>query len=230
MAIKLTENNSYKASQRTGIWANSLELDWAYFVKSTGNIVDKAGAGERIVGVNDTEATYASDNQTVAKAVVNYTPDEADRTYKTNIAGQVITFSGALVTDNTIDLKINGVAMTQVPFNTSDAQTLADIATQIETDFASVIFSAAAGTNSVVVVGDDVNSTVVITEVVVAAGASQATATVGAIDVTADEETTYFDLVSADLVDGSTGSTTTWQVELVSYDWDQVWDFQIVNL
>ena len=66
-----------------GFGANSLDIsDGAHFLKSTGNVVNKVAAGERIVGVNNTETTYASDNQTVAKKVVNYVPDEANRLYE----------------------------------------------------------------------------------------------------------------------------------------------------
>lgn len=45
---------------------------------------------------------------------------------------QTLTFSAALVTGNLIDGKIGGVAITQVPFNTDNATTLADLATEIQ--------------------------------------------------------------------------------------------------
>lgn len=91
MPIRLVENNDYLTKNRTWIGANSLALTWAYFLKSDGNIVDKATAGARIVWVNMTEATYTSDNQTVAQAVVNYFPEECERLYEVEITGGTIT-------------------------------------------------------------------------------------------------------------------------------------------
>lgn len=45
-----------------------------------------------------------------------------------------VIFDADLITGNLIDFTINDVAVTQVPFNTSHSQTMADIKTQIETD------------------------------------------------------------------------------------------------
>lgn len=81
MTVSLYENNTQEESNRVGVGANSLSLNAPFFLKSTGNVVDKAGAGERIVGVNNTEKTYASDNVTVAKATVTYVPETANRLY-----------------------------------------------------------------------------------------------------------------------------------------------------
>ena len=230
MTIRLYENNTQTESNRTWVGANSLDLsDGAHFLKSTGNTVDKVGAWERIVWVNNTETTYDSDNVTVDKKKVTYVPDEAERLYEVEGNWQEIIFSWALITANTIDLDVNGVAMTQVPFNTSDAQTLADIATQIASDFATVA-SADAGTNKVLVYGADINSTVVITNVVVASWASQATASVVDLEFAETDETKYFDLIASDVVDMSTSSDTTGQVELVDALPDTKGAFQIVNL
>jgi len=48
---------------------------------------------------------------------------------------QSITFDSDLTSGATIDLKIDGVDMTQVPYNTSHAQTMADFAAQVLADF-----------------------------------------------------------------------------------------------
>jgi hypothetical protein len=82
MSIALYENNTQEESNRVGVGANSLVLDSAFFLKSTGNVVDKAGAGDVIVGVNNTEATFAADNVTVAKATVTYVPKTSNRLYE----------------------------------------------------------------------------------------------------------------------------------------------------
>jgi len=105
MAIALYENNTQEESNRTWVGANSLVLDAPFFLKSTGNVVDKAGAGERIVGVNNTEKTYAADNVTVAKATVTYVPETANRLY------EVATSAAITVDDETkyYDLTAAGI-------------------------------------------------------------------------------------------------------------------------
>ena len=86
--------------------------------------------------------------------------------------------------------------MTTVNFNTSDAQTLADIATQLVTDFPTVIASASAGTNSVKITPVTTNSSVVITDIVVTGGASQATGTVANSVVLYTDEGKYYDITT----------------------------------
>lgn len=54
----------------------------------------------------------------------------------------IITFNQAL-TSGTIDLDVDGVAMTQVAFNASMGQTMSDLAAQLVTDFPTKIASAA---------------------------------------------------------------------------------------
>jgi hypothetical protein len=63
MTIRLYESNGHKTSTLSGIGANSLVLDGSYFVKQTAGIVAKATTGTIIVWVNETETTFASDNQ-----------------------------------------------------------------------------------------------------------------------------------------------------------------------
>lgn len=88
---------------------------------------------------------------------------------------QTITFSGVLITGNKVNLKINDVSMVEVPFNTSHAQTMADLDAAI---------SAMVGVNNVTVGGNvltitsDQDGALLITNVVVTEGVSQATATV----------------------------------------------------
>ena len=136
MSISLHENNTQEESNRVGVGANSLVLDAPFFLQSVGNVVSKAVAAVRIVGVNNTEATFASDNVTVAKATVTYVPETANRLYE-------------------------------------------------------VATSAA---------------------------------------ITVDDETKYYDLTAAGIVDAATESTTTGQVELVKFLTGTTGAFKIVNL
>ena len=228
MTIRLYENNTQEESNRAGVWANSLDIsDGAHFLLSTGNVVGKATTWARIVWVNNTETTYASDNQSSAKKEVTYVPETANRLYEVEVAGQLITFSGALITANTIGLNVNGVAMDTVTFGTDDATTLALIATQLET-FAE-IESAVVGTNSIVVTWVDANSTVVISGIVVSLWESQVTAVVTDAGIAVWDETKYYDLVSSVAVKASTASATTGQVQLVKYISVIKWVFKIVN-
>jgi hypothetical protein len=91
MTVKLAFKNSYNDTQLSWVWANSLALTDYCFVTKTGNVIDKAVAWGLIVWVNDTIATYASDNQTVDKKEVNYTPSETGRLYRVTITGGTIT-------------------------------------------------------------------------------------------------------------------------------------------
>lgn len=85
-----------------------------------------------------------------------------------------VIFDADLITGNLIDFTINGEVVTQVPFNTSHAQTMSDIKTQIEADI----------TNSSAIIDTDdpdgrtllikVEGKLASVEVVVTAGASQA--------------------------------------------------------
>lgn len=87
-----------------------------------------------------------------------------------------ITFDADFVTSNLIDITVNGTAVTQVPFNTDNATTYADLKTQIETDItdSTATIDAVARTIVIEILNDSVDSITV----VVTGGASQATGTV----------------------------------------------------
>lgn len=72
---------------------------------------------------------------------------------------------------NDIDLKINGVAITTVPFNASHAQTLTDLATEIQTN-ADVLSASAASRTITITAANDVD--LAVTEIVVTGGSNQA--------------------------------------------------------
>lgn len=93
--------------------------------------------------------------------------------YKEGEQVSTLTFDAELVTSNTIDMDVNGVAMTQVTFATDHATTMGLIATQLVTDFPLLIGSVVVDTNTLEIISVAAQ-TIVIDEIVVAAGASQA--------------------------------------------------------
>lgn len=102
---------------------------------------------------------------------------------------QVITFSADFVTSNTINLKVDGVSMTQVTYASSHAATIAAVATQIDTDFSQIgTATASAVPRTITLVAATAGSAgeFVVSDIVVAAGASQATATVAETQASVD--------------------------------------------
>ena len=139
MAIYLKEKNVYLDRTRQWIGANSLDLFWgATFLKKSGNVISQATAAtDRIIWVNVTEAVFASDNQTVAKAVVHYVPKECDRQYTVTISWGSVTVAdeGKFFNLSAADT-VNGASVSTTPFyvNTSDAWATVDpvISMQLE--------------------------------------------------------------------------------------------------
>jgi hypothetical protein len=80
---------------------------------------------------------------------------------------------------------VNGTGITQVPFNTDHTTTLADLPPQIQASTA-VATAVASGANEITITGANDGAAVVVDEVVVAGGASQAT---GTVTVTQYEDT-----------------------------------------
>lgn len=96
-------------------------------------------------------------------------------TYNSNYT--LITFSAALVASNKINGNINGVAMSEVTYATSNANTLSLIATAIAA-MAGVGSAVVSGTRAVKVYPSNAQSIAVADTFVVTAGASQATSTI----------------------------------------------------
>lgn len=139
MPISTAKKAPYDVDSRQGIGANSLTtVAGQFFLKRTGNIVDKATAAtDRIVGVNETRALFASDNQTVAKNKVWYVPKEVPETYEVTISGGTITADdeGKFYNLSAADT-VNGATESTVPFyvKTDDAGAAIDpvISMQLE--------------------------------------------------------------------------------------------------
>lgn len=86
-----------------------------------------------------------------------------------------ILWDADFVTGNLIDITINGTAVTQVPFNTSHAQTMTDLDTQIEADIANSTVTVSAARELTIVIADGTASAITVT---VTGGASQPGSTI----------------------------------------------------
>ena len=116
MWIKIWTQDNYAKNSEKGIGANSLNLTGKFFLKRTGNIIDKAGASDRIIWVNYTEQVFASDNQTVAKAKVEFEPKETQMTYVVEITGGTVTVDDEGKFYNLTDADtVNGATESIVP-------------------------------------------------------------------------------------------------------------------
>lgn len=82
--------HSYPDFADEKVAANDLVVEAGDFVKLSNNFIEKAGVGDRIEGVSHTTKTFTSDNETVAKANVNYRPRRDLDTYKVIVDGGVL--------------------------------------------------------------------------------------------------------------------------------------------
>lgn len=231
MAVKATGvTRAFTQGNQEWIAENSLAAEAGqlmYYDNSAG--LDHAAAGESITGVCLTDKTFASSNfgTEQLKALIVPTDDIVSLTLPIE-EGYSIVFDADLVTSNTIDMDVNGTAMTQETFDTDNATTLANIAAQLVTDFPLIIKNATAvAADDSIFITPVAGATLSITSIVVAAGASQATGTFAAT-VTIADEGKYFD-IDANGVDGSSESATTGQVRMLKYISAVSGEFEIVN-
>ena len=92
---------------------------------------------------------------------------------------QTITFDADFVTDNTIDLNIDGVAMTQESFDTDHETTIDNLAATIQSEFAQIATAVADEVaRTIVLTGANDGADFAVTGLTVAGGASQAAGTV----------------------------------------------------
>ena len=85
----------------------------------------------------------------------------------------IITFTGSFVTGNSIVVTLNGTQLAAVPFNTSNNQTLADIASMIAS-FAAVASATPTNPNIINIV-PTLGSNVIVNSIIITGGASQPT-------------------------------------------------------
>ena len=229
--FNLEKFNSYTSGTESKTGGNSAVLEQGDALKLAGGFLVLADAGDTIEGVSLTAKTFASDNQTVAIAKAIYHPANGDNLYRIKIKGGTsLVFSADLVTSNTINLKVNGTAMTQVTFATDNATTLAAIATQLAAQFPTLIEAAyAVSASDTVAITVKAGAVVTLTEIVVAAGASQATGT-QSDNVVATDVGDFYDIVTTtQLVDGMTNHASSGQLRLEIAESQTYAQFSIAN-
>lgn len=129
MALSIHIPDNQATNSRTGVATNSLSLVWRHFVSKTGEVVSKATSSSVIAGVSYTQDTFASDNETVAKAKVEFEPSTTPNTYRVTITGGTITVADEEKFYNLSNSEtVNGAteSTTGVYVNTSDAGAATD--------------------------------------------------------------------------------------------------------
>jgi hypothetical protein len=89
------------------------------------------------------------------------------------VSKAVLTFDADFVTGNTIDLDVNGTSITQVPFDTDQATTLANLISAIDA-LTGISAVAGSGARDIDITVDDALENITVDNVIVASGASQA--------------------------------------------------------
>jgi hypothetical protein len=198
-------------------------------LKSTqGTGVEPATAGDTIVGVSVSSFTAESDNFTVDMARALYTPtDSLDEVLMDVVGGVALTFDAALVASNTINMDVNGVAMTQITYASSNDATLDAIAAQLVTDFPDIIKYATRTTTRIISLTPVDGQTITLTDIVVAAGGSQAAGAQTTV-FTAGDEDKFYDITTGG-VSVATESTTTGQMRLNKWNSLSSGWFAVVN-
>lgn len=125
------------------------------------------------MGDDRTLTYYAEEAIYFGRGVTQGAEGNAARLPNRNVG--YIDFSGDLVTSNTINLKVNGVAMSQVTFASNHNTTMAAIATAIEAIANTNYVATVSAARQIKVVNPD--GDVLFADIVVAAGSSQATGT-----------------------------------------------------
>lgn len=105
---------------------------------------------------------------------------DLEKTVQLPNIGQNLVFSGPLVTDNAINMDINGVAISEVSFAVDNLTTLNFLATEIALN-ENVASAVVSGTDTIIVT-NSVGSSVDITNALVTGGAGQATITVNSVN------------------------------------------------
>ncbi len=228
--FRLQTNNSYSGGAFDLVAANSIDVAQGTALTLTGGFAVIATPWSTIVGIARDQFVYASDNQTVAKKTVDYRPVHASDRYRIPVTGGTsLVFAGALVASNVINLSVNGVAMTPVTFATSNNNTLDLIATQLQTQFSTLIASATRSGTTTVLITPKPGVTVTLTGIVVTLGASQTTGS-QVQNITATDVGQLYDITSNQTVDAVTKNASSNTLRLEDYESQSVGIFSIVNL
>lgn len=226
------QTNGYTSGLSSKVMANSIVIAEGTALKLTGgNYLEIAAAGDTIEGISLTLATAASDNITNALAQAVYVPaTDTTAWYTCGVQGTSIVFVGNFVTSNSITMTVNGVSMTPVVFATDNATTLAAIATQLNTQFSSVLGTVtASGAHTLIIPTVGVRSSVTIAGIAVTLGASQTTGAVTEL-ISASDVGKFYDITTTtQLIDATTESTSTGQVRLEIFNNTSSGVFSIQN-
>lgn len=128
-----------------------------------------------------TDFTSSHEEYLAAQAIFSQSP-RVERIKIAREASRVaqqrtLTFSGNLVTGNSIAGTVDGVALSATPFNTSNAQTLTDLATALQAT-AGIATAVSNGTNQITITAANAGIPVLLSGFVVTGGASQPTITI----------------------------------------------------
>lgn len=92
MSVKISHFASYTGNADDGIGSNSVDTTGGIkFVTKTNEFVALATAGSEISGAGITQKAFTADNQTVAKARLEFIPAQVDVTYDVTITNGTIT-------------------------------------------------------------------------------------------------------------------------------------------
>jgi len=184
-----------RASANANILISSLDVTEDYEFKLNGttisytpaptdtkaDVVDGLVAAVLASGEPVTPVDNGDDFDLIATvAGVDFTIESSDTkmTIRTLTQAATINFDIDFVTGNTINLNVNGHAIDPVPFNTTHAQTLTDLATAIQAlDIVSACTVTGAREVTIVPIQDVI---VLVTDIAVTGGASQAVGTFAA--------------------------------------------------
>lgn len=128
-----------------------------------------------------TDFTSSHEEYLAAQAIFSQSP-RVERIKIAREASRVaqqrtLTFSANLVTGNSIAGTVDGVALSATPFNTSNAQTLTDLATALQAT-AGIATAVSNGTNQITITAANAGIPVLLSGFVVTGGASQPTITI----------------------------------------------------
>jgi hypothetical protein len=166
--------------ETTGVAQAGFSVPLIVGVNSTGWLLERVRSYRSITAVAADFAT-STDEYRAAAAIFSQSPRlsllkigrEATRVAQV----QTIVFSGALITGNIVNGSVDDVALTPVPFNTSNAQTLTDLATAIQAT-AGVATATSNGVDTITVTSQTAGVPTILAGFLVTAGATQATATI----------------------------------------------------
>lgn len=143
-----------------------------------------SGGDEIDVTINGTplaQIPFNTDSQTTIEDVAAAIQALDEVSLAVTRLGLVITFDADFVTDNIIDIEINGDALTPIPFDNSHADTLQDVADAINND-PNVTSATVTGARQITIVPLD-PGTFLVNQIEVTMGSSQANAIHQRIDV-----------------------------------------------